>query len=231
MIQKRVYIVEDMAVARATLINSLSDNNFLIAGSAASAEKAWREIKLLEIDIILLDINLTGDKDGIWLAEKIRAEHDKPIVFLTAYGDQDTLSELITLKANGYLMKPYNEPTLLTTINIALRSFEATNKIGKSDIPYIFIKNKGSHIKIDSNKIMYIKSEGNYIDIFLKHNKYTIREKLQAFIDTLPITNIKQVHQRYAINTNYIETISSHKVVINGITIPISKSYKNSITI
>ncbi len=230
MISKKVYIVEDMAIARAALIDTLSDNNYVIAGSAANAEKAWEEISILEVDIVLLDINLIGEKDGIWLAEKIRAEHCLPIVFLTAYGDQNTLSKITQLKPNGYLMKPYNEPTLLTTLMIAFKSFEATNKNTLDNNSYIFIKEKGLQVKIELHKIMFIKSEGNYLDLHLTDTKYTIREKLQTFLEKLNVNFIKQVHQRYAVNINFVEAISNSKIILKDKNIPISRSHKDSIS-
>lgn len=221
-----------MAVSRAALIESLQDNNLDVVGSASSAEKAWLEIKTLHVDAVLLDINLSGVYDGIWLAQKIRSECDLPIIFLTAYGDKKTLERLNSVRPNGYLMKPYNEPTLLATISIALRSFHSSQQVKENDDftdPHIFVKDKGLRIKVDLNKILYIKSDGNYIDIHIPNQKYTVREKLQSFLESIPQKDIVQVHQRYAVNNNYIEAVSSTKIIVNSVTIPVSKTYREGL--
>ncbi|UII33172.1 response regulator transcription factor [Fulvivirga ulvae] len=226
---EKVYVVEDMAVARAALIQSLEDNDYGIAGSAASAEKAWSEIKNTDIDIVLVDINLTGEHDGIWLAQKIRSGRNMPLIFLTAYGDKNTLNQLKALHPNGYLMKPYNEPTLITTISIAIRSFYSSELTRPSEDHSIFIKNRGMQIKLEVAKILYIKSDGNYIDIYSVEGRYTIREKLESFLELLHTISIIRVHQRYAVNTSYIKAISNHAVFLPPASIPVSKKYRENL--
>ncbi|MBL6447058.1 response regulator transcription factor [Fulvivirga sp. 29W222] len=226
---EKVYVVEDMAVARAALIQSLEDNNYDIAGSAASAEKAWSEIKSKEIDIVLVDINLTGEHDGIWLAQKIRSDCNMPLIFLTAYGDKSTLDQLKTLHPNGYLMKPYNEPTLITTISIALRSFYNPEPSKPAKDHSIFIKNRGLQVKLEVAKIQYIKSDSNYIDIYSEEGRYTIREKLESFLELLHCASIVRVHQRYAINASYIKAISNTTVFLPPVRIPVSKKYRKNL--
>ena len=159
-----VYVVEDMAISRIGLEAMLVKNNYEIAGSSAKAETAWDEIQGLAIDIILLDINLAGQKNGIWLAQQIRKYLKIPIVFLTAYGDQKTLKEVLDIKPEGYLMKPYQEPTLMTTIAIAL-----TNSLEKKKTPssvdvkgiedeFVHLKVGRSVVKIKTSAILFAKS-------------------------------------------------------------------------
>ena len=127
MAPKNIYIVEDVAISRMSLETMLLENEYEVVGSAASAETAWKEIQSLPVDLILLDINLSGEKNGVWLAQQIRKNLNISIVYLTAFGDQQTLKEVLETKPNGYLMKPYQEPTLLTTIDIALLNFSKTH--------------------------------------------------------------------------------------------------------
>lgn len=227
--KENIYVVEDMAMARAALIQSLEDHDYGIAGSAASAEKAWAEIQSNNVDMVLVDINLTGEHDGIWLAQKIRASCNMPLIFLTAYGDQKTLDQLQEVQPNGYLMKPYNEPTLMTNIRIAFRSFYDSPIPLTSEKHSIFIKNKGLKVKIDEEAIQYIMSEGNYIDIYTVEGRYTIREKLESFLEFLHLPGIIRVHQRYAVNTNYVKAISQQEVFIPPTAIPVSRNYRKEL--
>ncbi|MFC7356378.1 LytR/AlgR family response regulator transcription factor [Jejudonia soesokkakensis] len=229
---QKVYIVEDMAISRAALIEMLQDSGHEVSGSAAHADKAWIDIKEKKIDVVLLDIHLAGAYDGIWLAHKIRAERNLPIIFLTAYGDDETLKELAKTKPNGYLMKPYNAPTLLTTIGIAIRSFkqfEVSEKMKKIDEPAYFVKHQGKQIKIQLSKIMYFRSEGNYVDIYVKSKAYSVRSKLTDILSELASEDFIQVHRRFAVNKNYITQYSPTSLVVGKMDIPLSKTYRKKV--
>lgn len=230
----RVYVVEDVAISRISLETMLLENEFEVAGSAAKAETAWKEIQVLSVDLILLDINLAGEKSGVWLAQQVRKYLNIPIVYLTAFGDQKTLKEVLETKPNGYLMKPYQVPTLLTTIDIALLNFsENRNPKSISNIETehtIFIKDRNKKVKVNVNDIYYIKSEGNYIEITLKEKKHVVRNKLTVFKNVIPKSLFFQCHQRYIINITKVTVLGTNFVTINNIDLPISQKYRKGMS-
>lgn len=230
--KKKVYIIEDNGLNRASLESILIANNFEIVGSKASAEKAWDDLQKVDIDIVLIDIHLAGEEDGVWLAEKIRAHKNLPFIYLTAYGDAKTIEKISKTKPNGYLMKPYNTPTLLTTIQIAIEEFKDNNKgLDQENFEeIIYIKDRYSRIKVQVSEIEYIKSDGNYINIVLERKKYLIRGKLLDFQKELPESIFLQVHQRFVINTGKISSVGNNCVKINDTEIPVSKRYKESLS-
>ncbi len=220
--EKSAFIIEDNALNRISLVTILEDNNFIIAGSYANAEEAWEVLKNTKVDIVLIDINLAGDKDGIWLGSKVRKYNNSAFIYLTAYGDKETIDKLKKTQPNGYLMKPYNEPTLLTTIDIAINNFTNYKKIDHS----IYIKDNYIRVKLVLEDINYIQSDGNYLHIFLDYKKHMVRAKLDDFLKQLPDTLFIKVHQRYIINFSKIDLIGNGFVVISKVEIPISKSHK-----
>ena len=232
---KKVYIVEDVAISRMSLETMLLENQYDVSGSAAKAETAWDEIQKTFPDLILLDINLSGEKNGIWLAQQVRKHLNIPIIYLTAFGDQQTLKEVLDTKPNGYLMKPYQEPTLLTTIDIALSNFLESQKpptdsnaeISQND--FIFIKDKSIRVRLNINDIYYIKSDGNYIEIYLKDKRHVVRHKLLEFKKELPFDTFFQCHQRYLINIDKITVLKNDTVIIQNQEIPLSLKYKRVI--
>ncbi|WP_422089579.1 LytR/AlgR family response regulator transcription factor [Tenacibaculum ovolyticum] len=232
---KNIYIVEDIAISRMSLETMLLENKYEIAGSAASSETAWKEIQNLPVDLILLDINLAGEKNGVWLAQQVRKYLNIPIIYLTAFGDQQTLKEVLETKPNGYLMKPYQEPTLLTTIDIALHNFsENKNSKSISNIETehtIFIKDRNKKVKVNVNDICYIKSEGNYIEITLREKKHVVRNKLTVFKNVIPKSLFFQCHQRYIINLTKVTVLRKGFITINNVDIPISQKYKKEMKI
>lgn len=231
----KVYIVEDVAISRMALETMLLENDYEVSGSAAKAETAWEEIQQTPTDLILLDVNLAGKKNGIWLAQQVRDHLHIPIVYLTAFGDQKTLKEVLETKPSGYLMKPYQEPTLLTTIDIALHNFLENQKetvFSNTDAQqndFVFIKDKHLKIKIDVNDIYYVKSEGNYLEIILKDKRHVVRNKLLAFKEELPGGLFFQSHQRYLINVDKISVLKKDFITINNQEIPLSLKYKTPI--
>lgn len=213
----------------------LLENEYEVSGSAAKAEIAWEELQKTPTDLILLDINLAGQKNGIWLAQQVRKQLNIPIIYLTAFGDQQTLKEVLDTKPNGYLMKPYQEPTLLTTINITLNNFLANQKEAISSESgivlddFIFIKDKFMRVKLEIKEIQFIKSEGNYLEIKLENKTHVVRSKLSEFVKLLPSKIFLQSHQRYVVNLTKINSIGKDFFNINNTDIPISLKYKQSI--
>lgn len=224
----KIYVVEDMAISRAALIDMLEDNDHTVVGSSARADKAWLEIKNQDIDLVLLDVNLAGDHNGIWLAQKIRKSYNLPFVYLTAYGDPGTLEKLQDTAPNGYLMKPYNTPTLLTTIDIAIQSFKLQQSQPKKPAfpETIFIKEAGGQVKLSLDTIIFIKSDGNYIEIHTRKKVHLIRAKIANFLASIGAPYFVQVHRRYAVNLKEVTAIRMNVVLIKNVEIPLSHTYK-----
>ena len=225
----RIYIVEDMAISRASLEDKILAKGHSLVGSVAKAEKAWKEIQEKEVDLVLLDINLAGEKDGIWLAQQIREHLHLPFIYLTAYGDANTLKAVVDTKPNGYLMKPYKEATLLTTITIALENFnKAQNpeQKTKSSKDFIYIKDSYIKVKVAIQDINYIQSDGNYLHLVLPQKKHLIRAKLDDFHKELPEQLFVKVHRRYIVNSSRIDLLGNDYLVIKGEEIPMAKKYK-----
>jgi len=227
--KNKVYIVEDQAISRFALIDILEQNDYNVIGSAASADKAWDDIKKLDIDVALLDVNLAGELDGVWLAKKIRESKDMPIIFLSAYGDNSTLERVASTNPNGYLMKPYNAPTLLTNLAIAINSFTrirvSENKDRKPQ--YIFLKTKGKQTRINVFDVQFIRSEGNYLEIEMPTERFIIRDKLTDFLEKLPANIFVQTHRRYIVNREKISAYNTDTLLVGKTSIPISKTYRN----
>ena len=227
---QKVYIVEDMAVTRASIISTLEQNDIRVMGSSASAEIAWKEIQELSLDLVLIDINLAGEKDGFWLAAHIKASFSIGVVFLTAYGDRDTLEKIKLTQADGYIQKPFKAPTLIANIGIVIQNIslqKATIQSQKN--PEIIIKSGGKQVFIDPSEIHFVRSEGNYLEIICSKKREITRMKIGDFLQELPTNQFIQVHRRYLINQAKISAINTHTIWIDQEKIPISDSYKKDV--
>ena len=117
---KRIFIVEDEAIVAADLGERLNRLGYLVAGSVASGAKAIDQVARIRPDLVLMDIILQGDIDGVAAAERILAEHEIPVVFLTAHADNPTMKRAQLTGPYGYVLKPFDERELRVAVEIAL---------------------------------------------------------------------------------------------------------------
>lgn len=117
----KILVVEDEFIVAADLKARLNKMGYKVVGTAASGleaiEKVWRESP----DIVLMDIVLKGDMDGIAAAEAIKQGYNLPIIFLTAYADQNTFSKAKLTEPFGYVCKPFQEKNLKMAIEVAIQ--------------------------------------------------------------------------------------------------------------
>jgi len=246
----KIYIVEDEYITQAVLKNNVEEIGYSVVGMADSAEQAWEDLQKTDVDLALLDINLAGEKDGIWLAKKIRATLDIPFIFLTAYGDRATINTAVKTQPNGYLLKPFNEVDIYTAIEVALNNYNHSKKPQESVVEKestepapsssgdvsvgndqtIYLKIDKIFYKIKLSDICYVKSDSNYVEVFLENKKHLVRSTLKNFSDLLPGNMFIQVHRSYIVNINRIESIGDGEVRLNyNKNTPLSANYKDAV--
>lgn len=119
----RILIVEDEPLIAENISMYLNNHNFAVSGIAYDDEEALAELKNNPPDAVLLDVNLESAKDGIEIAEYINNNNRIPFVFLTSYSDKTIVERAKKTNPAGYIVKPFNEQTLYTTMEIALANF------------------------------------------------------------------------------------------------------------
>lgn len=125
----RILIVEDEPIVAQTLARNLQQQGYEVAGFAKSGEDAIREASATHPDIVLMDIMLSGDIDGIEAAGQIRHKWGIPIIYMTAYADKNTLARAKQTEPYGYLVKPFKPQDIWTTIEIAIKRHEAEKEM------------------------------------------------------------------------------------------------------
>jgi diguanylate cyclase (GGDEF)-like protein len=124
MCQKKILIVEDESIIAEDISDSLISLGYRITGMVYSGEEAIEAAAKCRPDLVLMDVNLQGEIDGITAAAEIRARFQIPVVYLTAYADENTLRRVNATKPFGYIIKPFEEKNLHTTIQLALHRHE-----------------------------------------------------------------------------------------------------------
>lgn len=124
MCKKKILIVEDESIIAEDISDSLISLGYRITGMVYSGEEAIEAAAKCRPDLVLMDVNLQGEIDGITAAAEIRARFQIPVVYLTAYADENTLRRVNATKPFGYIVKPFEEKNLHTTIQLALHRHE-----------------------------------------------------------------------------------------------------------
>lgn len=133
MSKERIYIVEDERIIAIDLQRRLERLGYQICGISATGEDAISGIRTQRPDLVLMDIVLQGPIDGIDVAIQIRKELYTPVIFLTAYTDAKTLERAKEANPLGYVLKPFKERELATTLEIALFKSVADNRIREKE--------------------------------------------------------------------------------------------------
>ena len=129
MTQANIVIVEDEAIVAMDIKRCLKQLGYQVAGVAANSEDAVQQIVDNRPDLVLMDIRLKGDIDGIETAWRIRQRVNVPIVYLTAHSDPETLERAKFTEPYGYILKPYEDRDLHTTIEMAIHRFHKVTEI------------------------------------------------------------------------------------------------------
>ncbi|RLD64701.1 MAG: DNA-binding response regulator [Bacteroidetes bacterium] len=238
----RVLIVEDEFITIETLTLVLKEMNCVVSGDAMNAKDAIAILDKGETDLAILDINIKGDKDGIWIAQQIQEKYNIPFIFLTAFGDTMTVNRAIETSPYGYIVKPFTKVNVFTSVEVALNNFEkqkhTIDKIesnsSKSEISLglrdsIFIRDDYMFVKLIINDILYIKSDKNYLEIHLANKMHLARGKMSDFMQNLQKEKFMQVHRSYIVNIEAVDLIGAGFLKIGNIDIPLGAKHKEEL--
>ena len=117
---EKILIVEDERIVALEIQSRMQKLGYAVTGIESSGEKALESIRTNPPDLVLMDIRLQGEMDGIRTAERIRGQYDIPVIYLTAHSDHDTLDRAKKTMPYGYIPKPLNEQILVSNIEMAL---------------------------------------------------------------------------------------------------------------
>ena len=124
MTDARIMVVEDEGIVALDIQSKLRTMGYEVPKIVSSAASTVESAASLRPDLVLMDIQLEGDIDGVAAAEQITRELQIPVVYLTAYSDEATLERAKVAHPMGYLLKPFEERDLYTTVEIALHKHE-----------------------------------------------------------------------------------------------------------
>ncbi|MBN2289521.1 MAG: response regulator [Candidatus Glassbacteria bacterium] len=130
----QIMVVEDEFVVAADIRSTLECRGYGVAAVVSKGQEAVRKAEELKPDLVLLDIVLEGEMDGIEAAGQLRSRFGIPVVYLTACADEEVMERAEKTGPLGYLVKPFNESTLISTVRVALKRAEVERSLGTKGV-------------------------------------------------------------------------------------------------
>src|SRR5688572_24186338 len=131
-----ILIVEDSFIVAYHLQTTLESEGYRVLGTEDSGEKALAFLEKQRPDLILMDIMLNGDLDGIETARAIKGKYNLPVIYITALTDKDTIQRAKITEPFGFLTKPFEDREIFTVIEMALYKHDIESKLRQSEEQY-----------------------------------------------------------------------------------------------
>jgi two-component system response regulator LytT len=214
-----ILIVEDEVLIAEFLYDMLISFGFQNIRLAHNSVSAFFEIEKSKPDLILLDIRMKTKLEGIFIAEKINELYQIPFIFLTAHSDTVIIEKALSTNPAGYITKPIKKMDVFAAIKLTLKNKEKTNVA-----EMLIFKDNHSQISIPINDILFVKSDGNYLDIVTDKKTYSLRNSFQWFQENVPQSDFKKVHRSYIVNAKKVTISNAKNLFIGNIEIPVSRN-------
>ena len=238
-----VLVVEDESIVSKDIQYSLKKLGYNVVGVAATGQKAIELCGEKLPDIILMDIMLKGDINGIKASTRIKEVYNIPVIFLTAYADENTLSKAKVTEPYAYIIKPFKEIDLHTSIEMAFYKHSKELEIlkerdmlysiveNKENKEFIFVKSKSRLIKLNTKDIFFIEALKDYVVINTLNKRYTIHSTMKDIERKMPQDFFLRVHRSYIVRLDKIAQIEQPNLILeeNNKIIPIGGSYKEEL--
>ncbi|HMR89856.1 MAG TPA: response regulator transcription factor [Saprospiraceae bacterium] len=187
----RILIVEDEPLISDDIESTLISNHYDIAGKAYSSTQALDMLMNRFPDLVLLDISIKGDKDGIDIATIIRENYQLPFIFLTSFSDPLTLDRAKPTMPYGYIVKPFRDRDIVASIEMAMYRYAVENNTAALDKSMIENKFNVKLTKMEFQILLLI-WEG-------KSNKH-IGDEIFLSINTIK-THIRNIFEKFGVRS------------------------------
>lgn len=235
----KILIVEDNLVIGNGMASTLRKAGYEVLKIARSGQEAFDILKEEQPHLLLMDISLKGDIDGISTARIINRNYAIPLIFITQHTQRDIFLNAKETNPKNYITKPFTNEELIRGVDLALgesfvnRDMMQLNVIEKDNADGIFVYTKENvYEKLLFKDILYIESIGAYSRIYFERNgvaseaPYIVSISSNHVISQMEYADLVKIHRSYYVNIKKISKINNSHVFINDLALPISEKIK-----
>lgn len=238
----KILIVEDEILLAKDIAHRLTAMHYHVAGIASSADKALEILNQVnDIDIILMDIVIKGEIDGIDLAAIVNSKFDIPIIFLTSHADRSVIDRAKKVRFYAYILKPFNDRQVSIAIELALVNFSNNTPkqelLNTQELPKtentslqikdsLFLKKEHHFERVSLKDILFLEADSNYCTVHTKSKKFIYSLVLKKIEAQLPKTQFLRIHRSYVVNIEAVNGFEGNMLFIGERKLPVSKTYR-----
>ncbi|MCB0517492.1 MAG: response regulator [Lewinellaceae bacterium] len=235
-----ILIVEDDPIIAADLQDRLEDMGYRILGPVAAGENALAFFNQDPLpDLVIMDVQLEGEWDGIETTRHIRMQHDLPIIFLTSNSDDKTFNEAKQVNPQAFLSKPFRGRDLKHAIELSISrsasKAEAPSGEAAADNAFLlkdrlFIKVKDRMVRVFFKDILWVEADDYYCKVVTREKEFLVTQTLKKFGEELEgIPTIIRVHRSYIVNLSHVEEIGDLYLHIGKQQIPFTRAVREEV--
>lgn len=231
----KILIVEDEPIIAADLENQLNKLGYNVIGNVDMGELAIEVVKDKSPDLILMDIQLEGDLDGVDTANAVAKISNAPIIFLTSNTDDRTFARAKMTNPFAFLSKPFRATDVKRSIELATASIEQLDVDVEKEMidsilaDRIFIRNKSALQKIMLEDITYVEADGAYCKIVAGEKQFVISYTLKRFEEEVQYDHLIRAHRSFMVNITKVDQLSDGHLLVQGDKIPVGRSHKDQL--
>lgn len=228
----KILLVEDDPVYIRTFKMYLDVAGYSLAGHTTRGEEVLNLVAATQPDLVLLDIQLEGEKTGTEIAKLLNSIHPLPVIFITALTQEPVFKEAMESDPYAYLVKPFSQENLHSAIELAVGKFYENDSRSASmqhkQLPpqQLFIRHDGMLTKIKLEEIEYVEVQDKESLVYLTEQEpMLVKHSLRSFKERLPSDQFFQSHRSYLVNIQKItqfDTANQH-LILSKAKVPITQ--------
>ena len=233
----RIFILEDDVLQSSKLEMLLEQMNYVVAGVCDNGDEAVNQIIATKPDLLLADIDIFGNRNGIEVVSELNSKNPIPVIFTTSFKDKETIDRAKQTEPFAYLIKPFEKESLQAAIEIAMIRFQkpkpnsVNEDFSQADQlinDAIYLKSEGMLTKVDVNDISYVEVQDKHCLIGLPEKIISVRMTMGNIEEKLKNWSFMRVHRSFLVNIKKVANIAlSESIIYLGqYKVPLSRSYK-----
>lgn len=233
-----ILLVEDEPIIAADLEDRLEEMGYEVAQHCFSGEEALEYFYQSDVDLVLMDVHLSGKFDGIQTAEKLMEKRPVPLIYLTGNSDQLTFARARNTSPAAFLTKPFRGKDLMHAIELAISRGQEPSPVNAKETQdtylfkdRIFIKIKDRLQRFYFHEIYWLEADDYYCKLITAEKEFLVTQTLKQMSEFLAgIPAFMRIHRSFIVNVAHIEEIGDQFVTIRKKQIPLNKAAKEELT-
>ncbi|MBP6387406.1 MAG: response regulator [Pseudarcicella sp.] len=228
----RILIVEDEMLIAANIAMQLENYGYEIVGIIPRGEEALKVVANEQPDLVLMDINLKGEIDGIQTAIAMQKTGKIPVIYLTANTDDAHFNRAKATNPYAFISKPFKKLDLQHAVDLAVERILRENNEPKTEQnklvldDRIFVKQNDLMCKILISDILYLEADRNYCQVYTKDKNYLLVNTLRNMEDKLPAETFQRIHRSFIVNLNFVNEFNHSNITVGSKILPLSKELR-----